>query len=84
MNQRDAGVLFDKVVNLYRGQISLPEDRAWGHAMLAAVTLATYHAGKTSDVFIVDLEGSTASGKDEAIKIFRRVGHRVRPPLCRR
>lgn len=79
MNQRDAGALFDRVADLYRGQISLPEDRTWGHPMLAAVTLATYHAGKTSDLFILDLEGSTASGKDEAAKVFRRAGYRVRP-----
>lgn len=79
MNQRDAGALFDKIADLYRGQISLPEDRTWGYPLLAAVTLTTYHAGKASDLFILDIEGSTASGKDEAAKVFRRAGHRVRP-----
>lgn len=79
MDQGDASALFDKITELYRGQVWLPEDRAWGHALLAAVTLATYHAGQASHWFIVDLEGATASGKGEAAKVFRRAGHRVCP-----
>jgi hypothetical protein len=79
MDQGTAGALFDKVTDLYRGQVWLPEDRAWGHALLAAVTLTTDHAGQTSHWFIVDLEGPTGSGKGEAAKVFRRTGCRVRP-----
>ncbi len=79
MDQHDAKVIFDKVTDLYRGQMWLPEDRAWGHPFLAAVTLATYHSAQVSHWFIVDLEGSTASGKGEAAKVFLRAGHRVRP-----
>jgi len=79
MDQGDARALFDKVTDLFRGQVWLPEDRAWGHALLAAVTLATYHAGQVSHWFILDLEGATASGKGEVAKVLRRAGHRVRP-----
>lgn len=79
MDQGTAAALFDKVTDLYRGQVWLPEDWAWGHALLAAVTLATYHAGQVSHWFIVDVEGPTGSGKGEVIKVFRRAGYRVRP-----
>ena len=78
MDQATAGALFDKVTDLYRDQVWLPEDRAWGHPLLAAVTLATHHANKVSDWFILDLEGPTASGKSEAAKVLRRTGYRVR------
>src|SRR5579864_3081 len=81
MSHGDAAELFDRLTNLYRGQVWLPEDRAWGYPLLSALTLSTYHARQASHWFIVDLEGSTGSGKGEILKVFTRAGHRV-PPIA--
>ncbi len=79
MDSEEAGHLFDKVTGIYREQVWLPEDRAWGYSLLAAFTLATHHARHADTWPILDVEGPTASGKGQIVSVVRHFSYRARP-----
>jgi len=59
----------------------LPEDREYGHPLISAEILASYHVRWVHKAFIADFEASTGSGKDQVVRLFRHFGYRARPPL---
>lgn len=79
MDQVQAKQIFDKVEAVYRKQVWFPESRAWNYPLLAALTLATYHARHADAWPIIDIDGMTGSGKGQVVAVLHALAWRARP-----